>query len=67
MFVAREFISHLTSPRPNARSYSADSNAAERNSRTGILPFSVNVVSKDFNCMDLKNKNFLLEIRWHLS
>lgn len=56
-------IYELTSPLANALSYSADSNAAERNSRTGIFPFSVNVVSKDFNCIDLKiRKDFINKI-----
>lgn len=50
------FFSVLTSPLPRARSYSADSRAADKNSNTGILPLSVNVVIKDFSCIDLKKK-----------
>jgi len=44
----------LTSPRVNARSYSADSNAAERNSNAGNLPLSVIDDQKGLFFIDLK-------------
>lgn len=45
--------SALTSPLASARSYSADSRAADKKSNTGILPFSVYVFSCDFSGTDL--------------
>lgn len=44
----------LTKPRAKARSYSADSKAADKKSKTGIFPFSVYVLNCDFNGTDLK-------------
>lgn len=43
----------LTKPLANARSYSTDSRAADRKSKTGIFPFSVYVFNCDFNGTDL--------------
>lgn len=42
-----------TNPLANARSYSADSSAADKKSSTGIFPFSVYELKCDFNGTDL--------------
>lgn len=47
------YKSAVTSPLASARSYSADSRAADKKSNTGILPFSVYVFSCDFSGTDL--------------
>lgn len=52
--ICPEIFAKLTIALANALSYSADSNAAERKSSTGILPFSVNVANWDFICIDLE-------------
>lgn len=43
----------ITNPLAKALSYSADSNAADRKSKTGIFPFSVYVFNCDFSGTDL--------------
>lgn len=50
-FMANDVVH--TNPLANARSYSADSSAADKKSNTGIFPFSVYELKCDFNGTDL--------------